>query len=237
MILSLLLKYWREAAIVILIVAVAILAKSCHGTKQEVGLLQHAQDSAYHYAKEVTLKNGQQSFQINTYEATVKQLRENGTLLGFKIDSLVGHAGRLNNLVAYWQGKATMKGAAVVTLHDTLYLDMMGRRIKSKEFEWNNKYLFVTGLIAPEEESISLTYKYDVDFSLVAYRGKKPISEYFKFNFKKPPIVTNVTFSDQNMKVGKFEGVVAKEEPTKWYESKLAIFAYGLITGRLSKKK
>lgn len=232
--LQLLLKYWRETAIVILIIAVCISTKTCskHTNNEKAALSMR--DSAYIVIKKHELKNGLYAYQVGTHEVTIDQLKNDLGISRDSIKHLIQQVGPLKNLVAYWQVKAVVRDTFKVALHDTVYMDFLGaKRETGKAFEWSNKYLTANGFIPYDQTSLSMGYRYDADFTLSAYRKKKPISDYLKMNFKKEPIVADIAFSDPNVHVNNFAGSVIKEDPKPIYETVAFWGAVGIVLGFL----
>lgn len=226
------LKYWREITIAILIIIVAISVKSCrqHIDNEQVAI--HAHDSVFTVVQHHKLMNGQLANQVQVHEVTIGQLKND---LGISRDSLKhlkAQVGSLSNLVGYWKGKALVKDTFKVALHDTIYKS--GEiALTGKDFEWSGKYLSLKGFIPSDEASISISYKYNLTWTLVSYRKPRPFISYLKFNFKQMPLVADITFDDPNIEVQKFSGVVIKEGPKKWYQTTAAKVGLGLVIGKL----
>lgn len=222
-----LLKYWRELLILILIIILVISFRSCSNKKSDIDLLKKANDSTYHVAIAHKLKNGQLAFQVKTYEATVSQLRNDASLFGFDKKALQNQVGSLGNLVAYWKGRATLTGIANSRAADTTIVYLYrGDSVRQKEkvFNWSNHYLTLHEIYNPATDSIFRRYTYQTDFTLTPYRKGMGF-------LKRKQLVTDVTFSDPNMKVGKFQGIVIKEGPKKWYQTTAFKVGAGIALG------
>jgi len=217
-------KYWREALIVGLLVACAISVRTCQQNNDTIGILSAKADSSYLEATYYRGKNGELIGQVNTHELTIKDLKDLGDQLGFENKSLKDQVGRLNRLVAHWQGKAGMTDTVYATLYDTVYVDSAGNEVAGRSFKWNNDYLFINGLVMTD--NVQLNYLYQVDFSLTAYR--KP-----QRGFWKPPgqLVADIKFSDPKFRVTEFKGFVITEPRKKWYETKGAAIGFGALLG------
>lgn len=213
---------------IVLAILVFTSIRSCTINKDTISTLSASYDSAYHKAEYYENKNGELIGQVKTHELTIDQWKDHAEQLGFDKDKLKMDNTKLKNLVAHWQGKAAMKDTIKTTLYDTVYVDN-GIPTVGRAFDWNNKYLFVNGVVDLELKNITIGYQYDVDFSLTAYR--KP-----QRGFWKPPgqLVADIYFSDPNFKVSTFKGFIVKEEPKKWYQTtgfKIGVGAIGGIAG------
>ncbi len=213
--------------ILIAILAIAFFAsvRSCSINEDNTSIALHKADSSFLTAKYYENKNGELIGQVSTHELTIKQYKEYGEQLGFDNQSLKMENKKLKNLVAHWQGEASMRDTFRVTLYDTVTV-RDGKPIPGRGFNWNNKYLFIDGVIDLGLKNITIGYSYDVDFSLTAYR--KP-----QRGFWKPPgqLVADIYFSDPNFKVTTFKGFVVKEEPKRWYQTTGAKIGFGVVGG------
>lgn len=217
-------KYWREVLILALLIACAMSVRTCKQNSDTVGILSAKADSSYLKATYYRGKNGELIGQVNTHELTIKNLKELGDQLGFDNAALRDQVGKLNRLVAHWQGKAGMRDTIYATLTDTVYVDSTGIEVAGRSFKWNNQYLFINGLVMTD--NVQLSYLYEVDFSLTAYR--KP-----QMGFWKPPgqLVADIKFSDPKFRVTEFKGFVVTEPRKRWYETKGAAIGFGAILG------
>lgn len=216
-------KYFREIAIAVLIIVLFISIRSCNVNKDNTYLLTHKADSAFNTARFYKNRAGELIGQVGTHELTIKQYKKFSEQLGFENKDLKMDNKRLNNLVAHWQGQASMKDTIMIPLHDTVYIDDKGTTITLQDFKWTNKYLSLEGLIL--EHQITIGYGYDVDFSLTAYRKKSGL-------FKPPgQLVADIFFSDPSMKVSTFKGFVIKEERKRWYQTNAAKIGFGFVAG------
>lgn len=224
-------KYWRELMIAILLIFLYAIVDTGLNTikdlKEEKFALLHSKDSSFTIAKQYIGKNGELVSQVQTHELTIKELKETGDELGFSNKELKKQVGSLNNLVGYWKGQAGFSGRDTVRTRDTVFVDN-GKKESGKLFNWSNKYLSIDGGYYPYDSSVVLDYKYDIGgFELTAYRKKQGNL----FNFKPSQLVADIRFGDQNMKVGSFQGMVVKEEPKKWYQTKGFWIGIGFIGG------
>lgn len=234
-VLQILLKFWRETAIVILIIAVCIATQTCskHASNERVALSKN--DSAYTVIKKHELKNGQYAYQVQTQLVTVEQLTKDLGLSKDSLKHLKSQVGSLSNLVAAWNGQIISTAKEVVQVHDTIYI-ANGVKETGKTFSYSNKYLKADGFMSYDSQILTFGYEYAVDFSLVAYRKKKSIADYLKLNFQPGPLVADVSFSDPNIKVSKIRGVAINEGKKPFYKTDVAKIIYGIIIGRFSKK-
>jgi len=216
-------KFWREILIVILVIVVSIVSKSCQSKMQDIAVLKERNDSTYTVAKTYIDKSGKLVAQVKTHEATISELKKGYVDLGITNSELKKQVGSLNNLVGYWRVKAIARDTITVTAHDTVYIDKHGLKQIGGAFTWQTKFIEVDG-IYHVDKTVSLAYQYNPSFSLTAYRKDKTF-------FKPGTLVVDVRFDDQNIKTKEITGVVVKEEPKKWYETGVAKFVAGVIAG------
>lgn len=222
MILSLLLKYWRELLIAILVCVCGFAFNKCQSNASDKDVLSHKYDSTYLVATYYKNKHGEVIGQVKNHELTIRQLKDFGEQLGFDNKQLRDQVGNLNRLVGYWKGQASVRDSVIITLRDTVIVD--GINTYTKAFEWNNDYLFLNGNIDLQNNQLALQYQYDVNFELVSYRKGKTF-------FKSGTLVSDIKFSDPNIRVREFSGFVIVEPKKKWYETRAAAFGVGVLTG------
>jgi hypothetical protein len=216
-------KYWREMLIVLLVIVVTISFKTCKSYQADADIYKNKSDSTYNKATAFVNKNNQLVWQVKTYALTIKDLKKHGNELGFENSSLKKQVGSLNNLVAHWRGKASIRDTVKTVLHDTTIV-INGIKIAEQTFSWGNKYMVIDGAIV--EKKITIGYKYSVDFSLTAYRAPK------KGLFRPPgPLVADIYFNDPNFKVNEFKGFVIQENRKRWYETNVFKYSAGALLG------
>jgi len=229
-------KYWREIAIFILIAMVAISVKTCKSKSNEVVNASNAKDSAFHIARTYINRHGELIHQVSVQELTIRDLKRLAEENGTSKEELIGQVGNLKNLVGFWKGKAGFKGKDSVKWKDSIrFVDKAGVRdtIDFKNFSWSNKYLTINEDYYLSDNVVIVEYQYDLGgFDLTTYRKKMP-REKGKV-FRKKQLVADLKFGDPNMKVGKFEAVVVKEEKKlKWYHWFLLGVGGGIVTEKL----
>ncbi len=229
------LKYWKNILIVILLLVVAGSVKQCKNNQDDTEVLLNSKDSAYHVAQYYRRKNGEIVGQVKTQKITIDQLKEHGDKLGFDNKKLKDQVGNLKNLVAHWKGSASVRDTFKVTLKDTV---IVSDTIKyhMKYFNWNNKYLTLDGDFAFDTTSnkfgpLTIRYNYDVNFELTAYYKKQ--SKFFvpKTWFKPKQLVTDIEFKDPNLRVNNFSGLVVTPPRQNFLNSKLGRFVEGAVIG------
>src|SRR5690242_19357441 len=206
---KIILKYWREIVIAVLIIVVLSSVRTCSNKQDDISLLEKSRDSAYYKATYYKNKEGELIGQIKTFEVTNKQLKEYGDQLGFENEGLKKQVGKLTNLVAHYKGKVGMRDTIEVVNHDTIYSDRSGDLVKGKWFFWSNNFLSLDGVTT--DKTTSIAYNYDVSFELTSYRKGKTL-------FKPGQLVTDIKFNDPNMKVTEFKGFVVTEDKPKFYQ-------------------
>jgi hypothetical protein len=227
MLLSILKRFWREITIVILIIIIGLSVKTCSERGDTIALLDKSRDSVFNKLTEVVTKNGELVTRINTYEVTVKQLKDHSDALGVDKKKLEKQVGNLNNLVGYWKGKAGVRDSIWVLSHDTVFVDG-NTHLNLRAFNWKNEFIDIRGWSGAD--STLLYYDYSVDFSLTTYRQRSGF-----LNLKKGNLLTDIYFSDPNFKVTEFKGLVTKEPPKTFIEKDwwkvLGAFIGGYLIG------
>lgn len=221
--LSVLKRFWREILILVLVLIVALSVRSCRTQQSMVTTSEHLRDSLYTKVTRITLDKGKLAYQVVTAEQTIAQIKQFGNELGLDNKRLKDENINLSSLVAYWKGKAQIHDTIYSDLTDTVYLDH-GIQETGKEFGYQGKYLQLSGFIPQGDASIHLDYTYNVDFNLIAFRKGKSW-------FKRGQLVADIQFSDQNLKVQSFQGVVVKESEKKVYERNWFWGLMGLVAG------
>jgi hypothetical protein len=224
MIKKVLTKYWQLIIIIVLLIALFMSVRSCNVNADSTKVASHIADSSFLVAKYYQGKNGELIGQVNTHKLTIKDLKQFGNQLGFDNAELKAQVGNLKNLVAHWEGKARTGGTIQTVLHDTTFVEKSGEKVLGKTSNWNNKYLDIHAVLVNND--LTITYLYNVDFDLTAYR--KP-----KRGFWKPPgqLVADIKFSDPNFKVQEFKGFVVQEPRKRWYQTTAAKIGFGAIVG------
>lgn len=210
--------FWKEVLLVLLLAIVLFQFSSIRDKERANSILKNSRDSVARYYQD---REGNLIGQIKTHEITISELKEFKDDIGIEVDELKKQIGSLNRLVSHWQGKATFIDYDTVTV---ALLDTVINEVHVGKFNWNNDYLSLTGLIVDRQVSLSYTYDLSFDFELTSYWKNKNL-------FKSGTLVTDIKFSDQRLRVGEFKGIVIKQPPKKWYETRLASFGAGLLTG------
>lgn len=218
-----LLKFWREILIVVLILLFASSVRQCSVNGDDARLMSHIADSSFSVANYYKTKNGELVGQVKTHQITIGQLKKYGEDIGFQINDLTKQVGNANRLVAHWRGKAHMSGSATVALKDSIVKssDLMDLTTDGTEtvtigkyFAWSNNHLELDGFISVDSNQISINYKYSTDFTLTAYRKPQGL-------FKPRQLVADIWFDDPNMKVREFKGFVIQEPRRRFYQTSL----------------
>lgn len=203
---------------VILFLALAASVRTCSVHKSDTKVLRASLDTTVSYYK---LKDGTQVAQIMEQSATIDQVKN------FALDNdknLKEQIGNLNRLLANHSGTLTLHDTIYAPFYDTVFTSHKVVQ-KGHEFKWSNNYLDVTGFVPHGDSSISVAYGYAVDFNIATYYDKRPGL------FKPRPVVTDLRFTDPSVRVTSFRGLTVKEPPKRWWETKLAVFFAGLVTG------
>lgn len=211
--------FWREFLISILVLLLIGAVNTVHNRDRSISLLQNTRDSAYSVAHYYKNREGELIGQIKTHEVTIGELKEFKNDIGIEVDELKRQIGSLSRLVGRWQGRAQFIDWDTITV--PVYDTIINQATLGK-FEWNNNYLELRGLIGNKQVSLAYTYDLEFDFDLTSYWKGKNL-------FKKGTLVTDIKFSDQNMKVSEFKGIVIKQPPKKWYETRAFAFGTGFV--------
>lgn len=220
-------KYWREAAILILFVVCFISMRSCRNQRELASIGKNKTDSAFLKADSVRLKNGELAFRVSTLEVTNKQLKESGILDYLNQKKLQGQIGDMSRLVTIYRGQVESNGTFISIAHDTVIVEVIKKdtvKVKEKAFKWTNGYLSLIETYNPLTEALNHKYLYRADFQLVSYRKGANF-------FRRGTLVSDITFSDPNLRIGEFQGVVVKEPPAKRF-SVGPMVGYDLITNK-----
>lgn len=223
MFLSILKRFWREIIIAILVIVVALSASQCQKQKSDIALLNQIQDSTFNALQTVKEKNGELTTRINTYQVTEEQLKNNVAELGLNEKKLKSQIGSLTNLVTYYAAKIQLRDSFTVVNHDTTFITK-GDTTRAKAFQWGNKYLAINGFTAPAYTTIS--YSYTVDFELKSYTKKTGF-----LGLGRSQLLTDLTFSDPNIQVKQFKGIVVQQPKKKWYETGIARYGAAAVVG------
>ena len=219
-------KFWKEIALLLMLILLSLSVRQCSQNADSIKVLHSSTDSLKYYK----LKDGRTAAQGEVDALTIKQLKEFGGQLGFDNQQLKQQIGKLSNLVAHWKGKAGMRDTVEIPLRDTIIVEVDGTDDAELTFSYSNKYLFLDGII--NEGNLSLSYKYNTEFTLTAYRKSPGL-------FRSKILVADLVFKDPNMQTTEFKGLVIKEPKKTFWQTtggKLLIgFTAGVTTYSLLK--
>ena len=187
--------------------------------KDTIQTLVHQSDSAFNQVRYYKDKNDRLQAQVNTHEVTLRNFKDYWALDSKRLKAQIGN---LNNLVGYWKGKAAITDSVEIILTDTVYLTRNNFET-DKGFNWSNGHLTLSGGLNTESNQLSLDYQYQVNFGLTPYYKSNGL-------FKKKILVTDVSFSDPNLKVQEFEGIVIKPKE-KFYQKTWFKIGVGFLAG------
>lgn len=230
-------KYWSHILCFILIVICSIAVTQCENKDSAIGLLVDSRDSAFNKAVYHETENGKLVGQVNTLELSTQELKKHGEKLGIDNESLTKEVGRLNRVVARWEGKVRADGEFTVVIKpdstpklDTeinleipdVTMDATMNLVSDGTFEYDNGYLSLQGDL--DGDSVKVHYQYQTKFSLTAYRKPQGL-------FKEPQLVADIYFQDPNMKVGEFKGFVISNDKPKFFQKGVVKFVGGFVLG------
>jgi hypothetical protein len=223
MILQILLKYWKNVAIILLAIFCVLSVRTCSVNKQDKEALETSVGILEAQVKEYKGKNGELVSQVQTHELTIAQLKDYGSKLGFENSSLKKQVGKLNNLVGYWRVQASVRDTFTMVSTDTVYLKD-NKPVKAKAFHYSNNYLVLDQLYHPDDGTMSTLYDYKIDLELTVYRKGKSL-------FNSGTLVSDIRFKDQNLSVTEMKGVVIREPKKAWWQTGAAKLVFGLGLG------
>ena len=212
---SILKNFWREILILLLFVICFISIRSCKTQQSLAQLNAHGADSAYHYATDVTLKNGEHVFRIKTLEATVHDLRGGAVLSAMEISKLKEDKIEIANLSAIYRGQVEAQGAVTLKGRDSIIYVTVGGEPKPsalKVFDYRGNWLSLHEIYNPFNDSLSHKYLYRVEFTLASYRKSQGL-------FKRSILLTDISFTDPSIRIGEFQAVKVVEAPKRFYET------------------
>lgn len=224
------LKYWRELAIVILVIIVVFSVKQCGSKNAVIKTLVNSRDSAYLKANYYQNKEGEWIGQVKVLALDVKTLRDYGNRIGYENKSLKDQVGKLSRIKARFEGKiessevihVPLKDDSVNVLDTSFDMDRPESEVDGKTFYWSNKFLTLDGLV--DNDSVKITYNYGTKFSLTAYT--KPTGL-----FSEPDLVADLYFEDQNMRVQEFKGFVIQQPKKNFFQRPLGHLTIGFVAG------
>ena len=123
--------------------------------------------------KVVKSKNGELTYKVSATEIEKGNLQQSLEIMGYNLKDLKNREIKLKDINHALELKLTSQGTGSTTIHDTIFADN-GDTITGGTYNWNNKYLFLTGTIKTKDMSIK--YKYETDTKLIdTKQGKSTI--------------------------------------------------------------
>jgi hypothetical protein len=220
-------NFWREILILLLFVVCFISIRSCKTQQNLAQLNAHGADSAYHYATDVTLKNGEHIFRIKTLEATVHELRGGAVLSVMEISKLKEDKIEIANLSAIYRGQVEAQGNINIKGKDSIVYVTIGGELNPstlKVFDYRGNWLSLREVYNPLNDSLSHKYLYRVEFSLTSYRKSQGL-------FKPSILLADISFTDPSLRIGEFQAVKVVEAPKRFYETRAFAIGIGFIGG------
>jgi hypothetical protein len=197
-------------------------------------ILKIKQDSL----KIVRNENGDLVGRVETFELTVKQLKENEKYILGENSDLKSEVGNLNNLVSYYKGKAVISGQGEGSLTpvkpDEAYVKPKDpdKVTEWKNFSWNNDYLNLLGTVY-DCKDYGFKYSYTLMFETYTYKKKlqeKKISRLFG----RKSLITDIKFKDQdNLRPVSATSITIKPDKN-FFSSGWFKFGVGFLTGFVS---
>lgn len=164
-------------------------------------------------------KNKNLTFKIAAVEVDAGNRKKALEEAGFEIKDLKDRNIKWRDLVIALQAEIESAGHGSTVLHDTLIITKTDT-IKQSNFNWNNRYLFLSGNVI--EKKIDFTYKYKTGIDIVNTRQGKDN-------------LVSVYLSDPNAVVLTSNSIVIKRRIYFWEKPWITIPA-GIVGGILIMK-
>lgn len=163
--------YWYVTILVVLLLIVT--AFMMHKLKKTQTELQLAQielavqnDTIESFrTKDSTLVSKLASVEID--KSALKQALEE---LGFTAKQLREEKIKWQSIAAVLKTKLESSGHGETIIHDTIYMNKTDT-IRAGKFKWNNKYLFLNGVI--KEKQLAFDYLYKTDITAIQTKNRK----------------------------------------------------------------
>lgn len=161
-------------------------------------ILRIKQDSL----KLVKNKNGELVGRVETFEITIKELKENEQYILGENSNLKKKIGDLDNLVSYYKAQAIISGQGqgnlvVVPVEEAYIKPDNPAEVKLyKNIKWNSEFLDITGTVF-DCEKYKFEYTYRLIFETYTYKKKLQEKRISRF-FGRKSLVTDLNFADQN---------------------------------------
>lgn len=134
--------------------------------------------------KTVVSKNGDLTFKLSSVSVESDNRKEALDAAGFEIKELRAKDIKWRDINFALKAQLQAQGSGQTVLHDTLLISKTDT-IKQANFNWNNKFLFLSGNIREKELKFDYTYKTSIDlisekkgksYIISAYLGDKNAS-------------------------------------------------------------
>ena len=225
-------KHWQIILIVLMAIIIYFLFQGRARDKDTIQTLVHQSDSAFNQVRYYKDKNDRLQAQVNTHEVTLRNFKDYWALDSKRLKSQIGN---LNKLVGFWKGKAATSGDFKVpivktptlatneentTMHEGIVFKPSEFERYTEGFNWTNDYLTISGTLL--NDSVSISYQYQVNFQLTSY--------YKKTGLFKKQLVADINFSDPNLKVTEFTALVIKPKE-RFYQKTWFQVGLGVLGG------
>lgn len=177
--------------------------------------LSTLQDSVVAY----TSKTGKLTYKLTSVEVDRDRLKKSLDMAGFDIKELKERDVKWRNITSALKAELATAGSGSTTLHDTAFINNTDT-IRAASFNWNNRYLFLSGSII--EKKLDFTYKYKTGIDIINTRKGK--------NNR-----VSVFLSDPNAIVTTGNSITIRQK-VRWYEKPWLWGAAGLVGGYLIAK-
>lgn len=168
---------------------------------------------------------GRQITETHNAQVTPAQLQAYNDSIYTQIQSEIGRY--IKNLQARQHLSTVTRIVERVPVHDTLYLAQNGDTLKAREFDYQDDWTQITGLILPTD-SVNLSYTSRADLT---------INHYWQRRLFKPDVLhAKLTTNNPHLRVNRFATLNVPQEPA-WHQkpgfriaSNVLMFAAGFAT-------
>jgi len=107
-------------------------------------------------------KNGDLTFKLTSVTVEIDNVKKGLEMAGFEIKDLKARDIKWRDVVFALKGQIQAQGGGSTVLHDTLIV-LKTDTLKQANFDWNNRFLFLSGNISGKDMQFKYTYKTAID--------------------------------------------------------------------------
>ena len=212
---KILFKKYGLIAVALLIVIVFAFQKCQINRLKDANDLQKVELSTLNDSVSVyTSKAGKLTYKLTSVEIERDNLKKSLDVAGFDIKELKERDVNWRKITSALKAELATAGSGTTTLHDTTFINNTDT-IRAANFNWNNRYLFLSGSII--EKKLDFTYKYKTGIDIINTRQGKTN-------------LVSVYLSDPNAVVITGNSISIRQK-VSWYEKPWLWGVAGLIGG------